>query len=481
MKLKILSVALECKDGNVSYQFNRHITVIYGNVGVGKTSLLNLVSYCLGNDIVKTPAIDSQVISVSLTISVNENIIILKRQIGSNFINAKTADKELSLKAKDTSSVNTITNYFYHLARLRPAFVIPKNQWYKEKEIKITFSNYFWFSYLRQDEIDNSLFYFGESQSFFKEVASQSVFFELLGGNSHSDSELQSQIRRYTSLLAETKRKVSIGDEIRKKTSLLNINTSEEITKKQKILIELRTLLDSMIQATQVTVDREQLTEMLSIQYKIGLFEAEIKYLSSLGKVKSVLDDYHREKENYENILVHMKERKGKAISDNASFRLNLDTISDVLLETFISIRFPGIEIGDSIRILQKDFIPRIFSYDGKEKFSFHNLSSGGKKTIFKLCYAIAIHRTILKNDLVSLVPSVLIVDTPMKNISEREDLALYNNLFSLLGKTFSDGGVLSETQLIIVDKELHPYLDTPEVTKYHLSHEEPLLPYNGS
>lgn len=480
MNLKILSVTLECKNGNVSYQFNRHITAIYGNVGVGKTSLVNLISYCLGNDIIKTPAIDNQVMSVSLMASVNEDIIILKRKISSSFVNVKTADDEISLKAKDTSSENTITNYFYKLAGLEPSFVIPKNQWYKENEIKITFSNFFWFSYLRQDEIDNSLFYFGESQNYYKEVTSQSVFFELLGGNSYSDSEFQNQIRRYTSLITATKRKVSIGDEIRRKNALLRINISEEISRKKKMLIELRASRDSQLEVLQVNADVELLEKILSIQYKIGLYEAEIKYLASIGKVKSVLDDFNREKEYYEDLLIDTKEQKSKAVCNNPAFQINLDTVSDVLLETFHAIKFPGIDRNDSISILQKDFVPRVFSYDGKEKFNFYSLSSGGKKTIFKICFALAIHRTIIQNNLSSLVPNLLIIDTPMKNISEREDVDLYNNLFELLGDTFSDGGVLSKTQLIIIDKELHPYFHTPEVSKYHLSHEEPLLPYGN-
>lgn len=57
MNIKISSIRIRCKKGNVFAQLSNRISFIYGNAGVGKTTLLNLISYGLGNNLVKTLAV----------------------------------------------------------------------------------------------------------------------------------------------------------------------------------------------------------------------------------------------------------------------------------------------------------------------------------------------------------------------------------------------------------------------------------------
>jgi hypothetical protein len=64
-----------------------------------------------------------------------------------------------------------------------------------------------------------------------------------------------------------------------------------------------------------------------------------------------------------------------------------------------------------------------------------------------------------------------------MKNISEREDRELFDNLYKFFNNVFSKDGMLPETQLIIVDKELSEVLHKDNVMVKRFSVENPLFP----
>ena len=78
---------------------------------------------------------------------------------------------------------------------------------------------------------------------------------------------------------------------------------------------------------------------------------------------------------------------------------------------------------------------------------------SGGKKSLFKACYAISIHRLASRRGLP--IPGLLILDTPTKNIGENinkdEVESFYNALYHY---SMTD---LAQTQIIIIEKEYHP------------------------
>jgi hypothetical protein len=100
------------------------------------------------------------------------------------------------------------------------------------------------------------------------------------------------------------------------------------------------------------------------------------------------------------------------------------------------------------------NFYPRILTKDNDiYEMEFVNLSSGGKKTIFKCCFAFAIQQ-LIKNQEIPF-PNILIIDTPMKNISERENREAFESFYKFVYDIMSNE--LKDMQLIIIDKELYP------------------------
>ena len=122
--------------------------------------------------------------------------------------------------------------------------------------------------------------------------------------------------------------------------------------------------------------------------------------------------------------------------------------------------------------------MPVVYNTYDRQRITFHNLSSGGKKNIFKICFALAIYRMNRKNFETSYLPEFFILDTPMKNISEREDEKMYTKFYSYLFHLFSTE--LKDVQLIIVDKEekdMSDYLFSDDAVLLRMTREDPLNP----
>ena len=476
MNLKLVSIELDCKSGKIEYEFNEHITALYGSIGVGKTSLMNMISFCLGNDLVHTLAIDDEVRSCKLSVIYNDSPMTFARRISENRIRIKGNGRELRVKAKDISG--DISDFFFKEEGVEQPYWMPKKNTPNQKKVRVSFANYYWFSYLNQDEIDSSLFYLKDTQNYYKQIASKSVLFGCFGGDGRAESDLQDQLRNLAASLEKKKEHIAFGKEILSSSSIFSVNLTNEILKKKQDIQAMKQQMDEAYIQDSLFYEKEVIDKLLQLQHTIGLYEAEVKYLSILGKVKSIIESETTARQDVENELAVIEKEKSHSSNQGAAFTENIDLLKKLLLDTLRRIKFPGMEDGDSICLSPTDFFPILYMFSGKKKADYYTLSSGGKKTIYKICFAIAIHRFIASRNIKTLIPKVLILDTPMKNISEREDVELYNALFQLLFDLFSAGGELESTQLIIVDKELHPYFSNMDVTQYHLTSEQPLMPF---
>ena len=115
---------------------------------------------------------------------------------------------------------------------------------------------------------------------------------------------------------------------------------------------------------------------------------------------------------------------------------------------------------------------------DESLSYTLSGAGSGGKKTLFNICYAIALHR--LTEELGLPLPPFVIIDSPMKNIGTEVNkdifIAFYNHLYGLLSST------MSKTQVIIIDTELSaptmPLDFTERLMIAGSSEHPPLIPY---
>ncbi|CAN1562955.1 Rad50/SbcC-type AAA domain containing protein [Fimbriimonadaceae bacterium] len=160
----------------------------------------------------------------------------------------------------------------------------------------------------------------------------------------------------------------------------------------------------------------------------------------------------------------------------------NIDKLKSLFLDCLLRSNLPGFSADDDVRLSPPSFLPEVLNpISGDIAItSFATLGSGGKKTLFKCCFALALHR--LAMQLGAPLPSLLIIDSPMKNISERENRRHFEGFHSLLYELAE--GELAATQFILIDKEFCPPPEhsSVQVRSRHMrvdsENEPPLIPY---
>jgi len=139
----------------------------------------------------------------------------------------------------------------------------------------------------------------------------------------------------------------------------------------------------------------------------------------------------------------------------------NIEKLGDLFLDCLLKVKFPDIKPSFHVSIDPSNFEPQIMlSEEGDfTVLSFANAGSGGMKSLFKTCFALAVHRLCV--ELKSSLPNLLIIDTATKNLSSIENPevvgAFYKFIYELAGTE------LKETQFIIIDNEYSP--PTPQVS----------------
>lgn len=145
------------------------------------------------------------------------------------------------------------------------------------------------------------------------------------------------------------------------------------------------------------------------------------------------------------------KEEKKRLQAADESIAAIADSFKNIML----SVGFPGVTEEDEVEIDPRDWKPKVVH--NQQEWGFWDTGSGGKKTLYNVCYALAIHSVAMGRQMP--LPSVLIIDSPTKNISEDENPDLVRSLYSEIYRLAT--GVENEhMQFLLIDSDLVP----PEV-----------------
>lgn len=262
--------------------------------------------------------------------------------------------------------------------------------------------------------------------------------------------DLSESIKRH--LIAQKKQRTTIS-QLRQKKNELDIELSNELSNYDSIYLA-NSREAERLSAT--LVERKRNLEKIS-----KMPEAVSKMEKEAGDLFSQAEQARRDIEDEKRKLT------------DASNRIR--EIELAYLEALNKTGVPGIEDDDRIVIDPKNWIPKIFSPDG-DYYDFYNAGSGGKKTLLNVCYALAIHKVAMEHNLP--LPTFLMIDTPMKNIGEDVNKDIFNAFYQYLYQ-LADGS-LSETQIIMIDKEYFPPPNSIdlEITQKFMSPDNPLIVY---
>lgn len=204
--------------------------------------------------------------------------------------------------------------------------------------------------------------------------------------------------------------------------------------------------------------DSQILSETLTLEKKYSSTAQELidvqKLSSFMAMIQKLKDDVARFAGKEAEVRASLKTAREKAEKDAT----NLALLRELFLDCLVRAKVPGFSMSDHVVINPSNFLPEITSNDVGETAisSFSNLGSGGKKTMFKCCYAIAMHR--LSQRTGAILPSILIIDSPMKNISERTNISEFEQFHAMLYELSQTE--LRDVQFIMIDKE---YLAPPD------------------
>jgi hypothetical protein len=253
------------------------------------------------------------------------------------------------------------------------------------------------------------------------------------------------------------------------------------IRRRRDELLRQKHSVDQELTAAMEQYDSAYLASAISAERKRAEFVHERIYLNRIKVLPARVEELKRQADSLATDEAttrrELKEARAAAEQDLS----NLHKLKKLFLDCLLRAKVPGFEASDIVHIDPQWFLPEVLGGSGDlATTSFSTLGSGGKKNLFKCCFALAIHR--LAAELNTLLPTVLIIDSPMKNISERENRAQFEGFHYLLYDLCSSE--LDGTQVILIDKEYCPPTEESEISivarhmRVDSESEPPLIPY---
>ncbi len=241
-----------------------------------------------------------------------------------------------------------------------------------------------------------------------------------------------------------------------------------EISKTEKQLnkfIIKKVYLDVQLQNDLHNYDSAIIEEIRYVDKMIATLEERVSSLEKLKSMPQAINKLEEDAGALQGKIDSLRtkfEYERKRLSE-ADIIVNM--IANEFKRLMISVNFPGVYQDDQVIIDPRNWKPEVIH--GDTSWSFWDTGSGGKKTLFNVCYALAIHTIASKRNLP--VPSLLIIDSPTKNISDDENPELINSLYNEIYRlAFENKGNL---QFILIDSNfVAPTIELPGFILRHMA-----------
>ena len=128
---------------------------------------------------------------------------------------------------------------------------------------------------------------------------------------------------------------------------------------------------------------------------------------------------------------------------------MRIQKIASRFLDFMVVVGFPGVYESDKVVLSPQSWSPIVVH--GDQQWGFDDVGSGGKSTLFNICYALAVHTVAVEERLP--LPPLLVIDGPTKNISEDVNPEIVGALYKLIYDLAAGGG--AAIQFVLVDSEL--------------------------
>ena len=230
---------------------------------------------------------------------------------------------------------------------------------------------------------------------------------------------------------------------------------SKELTNQERAIrqaVGQKAILDDRLNMELRTYDSAFLSQARALERHLATLQQELVTLNRDARIPDALRQMEVEADEH-TIKASELRRSIQEEREKLSAQSGLiETLEGYFYEALHEAGFPSLVGGDSVFINRRTWLAYIRP-GGNEalQYDFQGAGSGGKKTLFNVCYAVALHR--LTEQFSLPLPTFLMIDSPMKNIGNDVNkdifLSLYRYIYSLSENS------LSETQLIIADTDI--------------------------
>ena len=235
--------------------------------------------------------------------------------------------------------------------------------------------------------------------------------------------------------------------------------------------------LDKRLQEELVRYDSAFVESIRNTEREIASLVERIKFLQQLQQMPKAINELEVEAGALQGQIDLLETSVTEERNRLHAADLNIAAIAEEFKRIMLSVFFPGVLAEDKVTINPRNWEPKVLH--GDQEWNFFNAGSGGKKTLFNVCYALAIHSVALERNMP--VPSILIIDSPTKNISEDENPELVKSLYAEIYKFARDqnGHML---QFLLIDSDLvEPDSELPGFSERRMAGESDapsLIPY---
>ena len=213
-----------------------------------------------------------------------------------------------------------------------------------------------------------------------------------------------------------------------------------------------KSVLDRRVAELLVNYESDRLARTSDAQRELAELGERARFLDRVSAMPDAVTKMLKDAD----ALSAKLDRLERAIRDEQGRLSRADTNFAALeanfLAALIASHVPGVTVKDIIRINRRSMIPEIYpGGDEAAAYSFYTAGSGGKKTLLTICFALALHRTAVEKKLP--VPTLLMIDTPLKNITPDINPELVQAFYHYLYQVAKND--LADHQIIIVDQLL--------------------------
>jgi hypothetical protein len=208
--------------------------------------------------------------------------------------------------------------------------------------------------------------------------------------------------------------------------------------------------LDRRLQDELARYDSAFMESIRSVDREIATLVERIKSLKRLQQMPQAIDQLEEQAGTLQGKVDRLRSSIYEERDRLRAADANIAAIAAEFKRVMLSVSFPGVSEADEIVIDPRNWKPTVVH--GQQEWSFWDTGSGGKKTLFNVCYALAIHTVALSRPMP--VPNVLVIDSPTKNISDDENPELVTKLYAeiyRLARRLNGHSV----QLLLIDSDL--------------------------